>query len=166
MILNRDTRALSKLLDHVGDLSGESKVLKVVVHLGVEHDSSQGISGTGDIIALDELVLEDLLNLKPSFFNLNVSEHDASLLEVGSQLVAVKLLDVSLQFLVELLLENSSDGLVVWVALVVYELVLVVLGGEFQAVELFFDVLLDIDEILESLLININQGDLCEWSSE
>lgn len=132
----------------------------------MEHDSSQRISGYGYFFALGILVFEDLLNLEPSLLDLDVSNHDVSILQVLSQLVTVKFLDCFLEVLIKLLFKDSSDFFVIWLALVVYIFVLICFSGELKAVELVFDVLLNVTEILESLLIEIDKSHLAERGSE
>ena len=78
LVIDGNARALSKLLDSVGDLSGQTHLLQVVVHACFQQNAGCHVASTPVLFVISILVSEDLFDFEPSVQNLVLSEHDAA----------------------------------------------------------------------------------------
>lgn len=111
-------------------------------------------------MVVQDLLAEVLVNLEHLFGDITAIDLDLSSLHELFDLVVGQLTKLSLKVVVELLSEGLSACLSFGFGSVLEILVLVRLVFDFHAVELFFDVRLNLLEAVEDSLVSVDKLDL------
>ena len=156
LIVDVQAHCLSQLLQLVHELTGHTLASQVVVQGHVQHHTHVQGAVHSIFLVLAVLLIELLRDLQPPALYLDPLYDDLTVFQILNYLLPPEVIELLLELFSVLVLEDTSDLLVLGLRQVEHVLGLVRLHFELQAVQLVLDVRAQRGQVFTRLLVRVD----------